>query len=564
LRIALIASLAVFAWLQLGQLGHPLIWQDEGETVMFGQRILEHGFPKVDDGRNVVYGMGVSLAQGTKDESGAYIGSLWGQYYYAAIGVALAAGVDDLYARTARLRLPFVLAGIVGLLLIGWVASGALTPDPMSRVSVAIGYVLMLCTSTSLMLHLREVRYYALVVLLLGALVVAQRRLSSRDDLPVAWISVTTALLWLLFNVFYPAAVTVAVWLVVEAAVRCLRGRGSALERVRGCAALWLPAVLTALLALPIVAWFEVLRLSQLYSDRYAFDLLTWLANLRAALHFLLRFEWLAPLLLIEASLFVLRRRRGVDPSHDAARATVASLGRLCAIWLLLGARNPIFFERYFVALSPLIAAMLTLDAAVLWREARRLGPPERAASSRRLVAIAMAVVALGMLGLKRVELAGHLAQLREPYRGPLDFVIPYLRRAHEDPSALLIATNYEAEPYVYYLGSRVVGRFHAETPEATALEQAARVDVVVPRVLQPRQLDRLRGYLDQGRFERREFPVADLPYNNIPELDRGRVLTTTHLFRTPVPVPSRGPFYIHERVREASSTRAETEQPSE
>ena len=38
----------------LRHLGHPLLWNDEAETAMYGQRILTFGYPKVDDGRNVV------------------------------------------------------------------------------------------------------------------------------------------------------------------------------------------------------------------------------------------------------------------------------------------------------------------------------------------------------------------------------------------------------------------------------------------------------------------------------------------------------------------------------
>ena len=77
---------------------------------MLGQRVLEFGYPRADDGRNLVYGMGVPLAVGIKQGSGAYIGSLWGQYYFAALGVALAAGVED-HACPDRAAEPALRAG---------------------------------------------------------------------------------------------------------------------------------------------------------------------------------------------------------------------------------------------------------------------------------------------------------------------------------------------------------------------------------------------------------------------------------------------------------------------
>jgi hypothetical protein len=54
-----------------------------------------------------------------------------------------------------------------------------------------------------------------------------------------------------------------------------------------------------------------------------------------------------------------------------------------------------------------------------------------------------------------------------------------------------------------------------------------------VPRRAQPKQLRRLSGFLDRSEFEPRSYPVLDLPYNNIPELFRGRVLPETHRFQT-------------------------------
>ena len=92
-------------------LSYPLVWHDESDTVMFGQRVLEYGYPKVHGERNVVYGLRQDQAIGVHPSLDAYLGSPWAQYYYAAIGVALAAGSDDLYEKTARLRLPFAVAG---------------------------------------------------------------------------------------------------------------------------------------------------------------------------------------------------------------------------------------------------------------------------------------------------------------------------------------------------------------------------------------------------------------------------------------------------------------------
>jgi len=179
------------------------------------------------------------------------------------------------------------------------------------------------------------------------------------------------------------------------------------------------------------------------------------------------------------------------------------------------------------------LSLILLVDSSLLVRRILGGGSPGEERRARAGLAVAAGLALLAVIGVKRAELAGRLVEVSQPYRGPLDSIIPALRERYADTRDLRIATNYEAEAYMYYLGSRVVGRFHAGTEEADAAERSVTVDVVIPRKRQPRSFAQVRGYLEQGRFVEHGLPVADLPYNNIPELYRGRVLDTTHLFRT-------------------------------
>lgn len=546
-------GLVAYGALQLKHLSYPLVWQDEGETVMFGQRVLEYGYPKVHDGRNVVYGMGVPLALGVKQDDDAYIGSLWGQYYFAALGVWLARSADDIHEKTALLRLPFALVGGLGLALFFLAVAPAFSSRRNVVLGAAVGFTLLVCLSTSLILHLREVRYYALAVALLATVVFLHlRRFELAGSSLRAQALLQASALFLLFNVFYPACVAAGIWLALEATIRAVKTPGSVGERLRVAAPIVSPVALTALLTLPVVIYFEIPSLSRFFSARYDFGLASYLTNLRFVLHYLLRYEFLALVLLVKLALRVTRgsEHGPVPPAARVDRRRISSaLGRLCIVYVIVGARNPIFFERYFVPLSPLLSLILVLDFVSLMRGAAE-GVP--AARRGRLALVAASLVLLAMLGmvwLKRDELAGQIVEVSRPYQGPLDFVVPHLRAKHAEPSSLRIATNYEAEAYMYYLGSRVVGRFHAESREATLRERALQVDVVIPRKAQPKTLGLLRSYLAQGEFERHDFPVADLPYNNIPEIYAGRVLQTTHLYRTQRPGDGLQALSIYERV---------------
>jgi len=224
------------------------------------------------------------------------------------------------------------------------------------------------------------------------------------------------------------------------------------------------------------------------------------------------------------------------------------SLLRLVLIYALIGAANPIFFERYFVPLGPLISLVVVIDFRILWRALEGFG----ATGKLRFPAFALAGSFVAMLAImmaiRAPELVGRLNEIRQPVNGPVDAAIEFIRNRYPDPSSLLIATNYEAEAFMYYLGSRVVGRFHAGRPEAIAAEAALRPDLVIPRRGQPRSHGAVRRYLLAGDYERHALDVADTEYNNIPELFPGRVLSTTHRFRTPRPGEAGPPLVIYER----------------
>jgi hypothetical protein len=537
-RPALLATLGllliVFGTLQLKHLSHPLLWQDEGETAMFGRRVLEYGYPKVSDGRNVVYGMGVPLDVAVAEESDAYIGSLWGQYYFAALGVSLANAAEDPHRQASLVRLPFALAGLGGLLLLFVAFAPLLGRARSGPWPAAIVYLALLSVSTSLILHQREARYYPLVVLLLGAIVcVYQRRLApglegagpdSRARGGSVWLAL---LLLVLFNVFYPAAVSLMLWLGVEALWLTWRSEARWRARPARGASIWIPLVIVSVLCIPLALYFEIPQLSRVMSERWSFGAGGYLANLVLILRYLLRFEMLVPVLLVEAAL-VATRPRGAD--EDALRRSATSLLRLCAVWILVGARNPIFFERYFVPLSPVLSLILVLDGYLLLGRVRARG-----GRGRLVLRTAVVVVVAGMSMLRWPELHGRVVEVFVPYRGPVDEIVETLRGRGGDTAALTIATNYEAEPLMFHLDSRVVGRSHAATAEAAAAEAALVPDVVIPRGAQSRRLAEVRRYLVRGGYKRVRRPVADWPYNNVPELFEGGVLVTPHRFRTPL-----------------------------
>ena len=146
---------------------YPLRWNDESETAMYAERILDLGYPKVHDGRNVVFELQSSLEVGLKEEFDAYPGSTWG-HYFATLGALAARQVNDPYDKTLLLRAPFALAGLAGMVVFLALGMALFPGDRTRQLRLALGFLLLASLSTMLVLHLREMRHYSLVILLVA------------------------------------------------------------------------------------------------------------------------------------------------------------------------------------------------------------------------------------------------------------------------------------------------------------------------------------------------------------------------------------------------------------
>jgi hypothetical protein len=531
--LACALSLGLFAAVLFGRLSYPLLWQDEAETAMFGQRILEYGYPKVHGPRNVIYQFGFDVAMGVNERHDAYIGTTWGHFYFATIGLTLAELSQDLRWRTALMRLPFALAGAGGVL----VALAGLIPafrDRRAQLSLVAAHLLLAVVSVALVLHLREVRYYALVALLSSALFAlharhhAYRRIGFR-----AWALGTALLLFLLYHTFYVGFLVLATALALD---RLVASRERPPEnRARVLARELAPLAGAALAALPFVIFFEQLQTARAFADRFAFGPADYARNAFAILRYMARYELLVPALGLGVVGLALARRPGAGRvmARDVAAPVRRFLGILLGVNLLLNAVNPVLYGRYLVVLTPLLNALVLLQVAHLVQWARsRAGRGASPAMRGAVVLLSLGFLAAGVLP-KAPDLAGRLRELREPVRGPLDFAIPFLAERYRDTRGLVIATNYESYPLMTYLGSHViVGLSGANLTR----DRGLRPDVVIPRKRWPTHLGILANFLRQGEFERHVLPVLDAHYNTTPELGRWPTVPVAHSFETRTP----------------------------
>ncbi len=135
----------------------------------------------------------------------------------------------------------------------------------------------------------------------------------------------------------------------------------------------------------------------------------------------------------------------------------------------------------------------------------------------------------------------GHVYELTHRYRGPLDFIIPYLQKIYKDPSQLIIEASHEQISYMYYLNSRVIYDYNPLSPENTL---AVIPDVIVPvNFMVPEEFSvKVDKLLKENKYRKVSFPIYDYPANNIPELS----ISLRHLFKTKLPEKESDQVYIY------------------
>jgi hypothetical protein len=150
----LVAPMALFAFSAFTlfwNLGDRLLWGDEAETALLAVNITKFGLPVASDGRNVVTLLGVGK---DTNAAGVWTWSPWLDEYAAAASFAVFGN------STFAARFPFALAGLAGTIFFAYFAHRV-----YRRNDVTLFATLLFATNASIVLHARQCRYYAIVVL---------------------------------------------------------------------------------------------------------------------------------------------------------------------------------------------------------------------------------------------------------------------------------------------------------------------------------------------------------------------------------------------------------------
>jgi 4-amino-4-deoxy-L-arabinose transferase-like glycosyltransferase len=542
--VAIVGAVLLFA-----NLGDRALWEDEALTALLARQVLEQGRPIFDLEGNVPTDR---ADRADFDSDGLFIWNTWLPYY-------LVAGSFGVFGESeGSARLPFALAGLMSLLIAYGLATRLLTGVPHGRIVAAA----LILTCVPLLLHLRQCRYYALVVLGTLGMVWGYRCLVSGSRW--GWPLLSGAAL-VCFHAFFAVAGVnlIGFWLHAlwrERRADVLEGLALAtgvvllfsvpmawqlrlwqrpsqdpLTLYRFTTYLWIFLLWVNGFVLPLLipvlaAVLQKARGRWLLSGAYVAFL--WGA---AANDELVRFVLLAALLVLLASfarLHVPERRTGEQIGQDCSNRTVFGLIAILAPLYVIGMAvvAPFPFYRYLIPMVPLILVAGAALVGGLFSRSRILGGA--------ILILLVTSNALGAAPLKLFEwLAGADAAERKVYSviprevwrwsefrsdliafagelthhvsDPEEGIVSYLEeRALPDQ---VVKASFGEISLMYYLPwLRVVSRLDGG---------GGLPDWILVRPPYPlEQSAEFRAALPRARFTREAIPAADVVWSNRPD----------------------------------------------
>lgn len=534
LALILCVLIGLFLFSLFKNIAYPLLWNDETETVIFAERILQYGYPKADDGKNLINMMGFPSTTVIDEKTGAYIGTAWGHFYFSVIGNRLASGVNDIYAKTALLRTPFALIGLAGLAIMVFTIA-VFFKDTTYRLLFLIFFAFFELLSVSLVLHMREARYCSLLIFMCALIIYLymDRSLVRRINIFLYIISMSVMLI-LLFNTFMPAYFSVIATMVLAESFQFLKRRS-----IKGAAVNMAPILVSFAASVPELIFFRTFHISRECAEFLQITPRIYVDNVTSSFNRFRKYEYLELALVAKAILasFLIYAgsRKGKDSGVNNIIKEMSKylyisniLTLLLVVYFFIITKMPIsvIYTRHFIVLQPILVIVLLLDTLMIYQVLKLL--PVGKYNATRLVFVLLFIGLFGLTSPEKIRVVhNHIYELTHQYKGPLDFVIPYLEQKYRHAENLIIATNYEEGAYTYYLGSKtIIGYVGANLQED--LKLTPDVIIIRKRFAFTNIPIIFNTFVSGARYRKISFPVFDSPVNNMPEMD-------SHLFATKV-----------------------------
>jgi len=530
LTAILILLVGLFSFSLFKNIQYPLLWQDEADTAMFGKRILEFGYPKAHDGKNYInpYDLrGGTLAINKRYD--AYLYSGWIQFYFAAPWVFWARSFSDLYQKTAVLRIPFAISGLLSLVILSF---GILPvfKNRIEKLLFLIFFMILEIFSISTILHMREVRYYSLTMLFTYIFLYVYLKYKIFHQLNYRiYFALFLTLSVILFNTYSPIYFIFFITLFLFETIQLLRKLKSVAKKsgltkyiFQNVLAILQPYIslfISLVLIFPFLKFFDFLNLAKEYAKSFNLDPNRYFLNLQRILIYFQRFEFTLTFSLSAVFIILLLSNKHIRKKICSGKKFSISylLFIFFVVYILFIPNSPLMFTRYFIVLLPIMVVLILLNISIILENIK----------TKNLFLIALMTVLLIDGANKIGPLKGHIYEMFHQYRGPLDYTIPYIKENIKNPENLVIATNYEDTSYMYYLDSKVIIGYLANNLKE---DMNYTPDIVSYRKIPWwGKAEIFLKLMENKKYDMVDFPVADYLYNNIPDL----YFNLPHRFKT-------------------------------
>jgi len=532
-KLLIIAAVLFFLFLLclFKNISYPLFWSDESMTAIGSERVIQFGYPKVHDGKNVFYDLRHSNSNlGINEKDDAYIGGTgWGHYYYGVIGYKLAEKFDDFYSKTGVYRTSFAVIGLAGLLLLAFLIS-RFFEDRFAKYAFLSLFLFFELTSISLLLLMREVRYYSLTLFLCSTIVGLY--ISDRFYKPfnkLAYIIIFTTALWLLFNTFTPAYFILLLSIGLSEAIIAINRYLKKIELKEIIIDFTFsisPLLISLIFIYPLLAYFKTFEISKAMENFAQYNNEMYWVHVSTVFKYYMNFElfWLA----VALKIIIVFNYKIAAAQKDPICSVSNFLTLVFMVFVFAISKIPNFiFTRYIIYIQPFLCIIIILDLFLLLKA---FSHGSKQLLNTRILLLCVASLFLFLYSQKNNAqyILGYINQITERYEGPLDYTIPYIKEKYPESDKLIIATNYEETSYMYYLKSKVVVGFTGNNLKDDIKTQ--------PHIISYRNkwgnfVNIFQDYLQKGKYERIAFSVYDNPVNNIPELNF--IPAFNHKFKT-------------------------------
>lgn len=505
-------------------ISYPLLWNDEAETAMFGKRILTYGYPKIHDSKNTLYSCKHPIENLASQESlDAYILSGWLQYYYSVPGVFLAQNVNSLYLKTAYLRIPFAIAGFIGILILG-IFLAKTFKSFRNKILFLMLYIFFELLSIPLALNIREVRYYSLAILLSSCMFICYFKYHIfKNKSYISYLFWTIFIFLLIFNTFYPLFFIFFGTLFMDLMIKLIKERNRNFKEI---IKLILPLLLSLIFVSPFLLFYKTIPIANEMSKLWNSNLIDYLNNINFVLNFFSKYDFLLFALVLKGIIIFISKHYKIIFKNQSFWQTsqISNLIILfIVIYIFVISKIPFIFERYFITLQSLLSIIIVIDLIKIIQ----LFSKKIIHKQIMYICWTLIIVIFTNSLFSRFDLLkGHIYELFHQYKGPIDYLVFYLKEKYQDSERLIIATNYEEPSLMYYLGSKVTIGFLGNSLDEDLKIQP---DIIIIRKGWFDNQKPLLSLLGETSYKKITFRILDYPVNNIPEF----TFRAPHLFKT-------------------------------